>query len=100
MEHMEDAIGHNVDDAKHDNEDVDDQEIREGHDNADERAISHDHEDDFTISDDGGVDVDAGISTIITGQINNELNLYIALQIDYNVDRLAGMDHIEDEIQS
>ena len=34
------------------NEDVDDQEIRKDHDNEDEQAISHDHEDNPTIGDD------------------------------------------------
>ena len=46
------------------NEDVVDQEIREDH---DERVISHDHEDDPTIGNDGDVNVDEGIGTIIGG---------------------------------
>ena len=42
MEHMEDVAGCNEDDVAHDNEDfVDDQEIREDHDNEDKRAISY-----------------------------------------------------------
>ena len=83
MEHMEDAAGHNEDDVEHVNEDVDDQEIREDHDNEDERVISHDHEDGPSIGDDGDVDEDdQGISTIINGQINSEIYLFIALNID------------------
>ena len=103
MEHMEDASCRNEDDVKHANEDVDDQEIREEHDNEDEHAISHDPENDPTIGDDGDVDVDdQGIGTIINGQIDSELNLFIALQIDQmdiEFDGLAGMDLIEDEIE-
>ena len=52
------------------NEDVviDDQEIRDPHDNEDEHAISHDHEDDPIIDDDGDVDEDdRGMGTIING---------------------------------
>ena len=67
MEHMEDVAGHNENDVEHANEDVDDQEIREDHDNEDECAISHDHDYYPTIGDDGDVDVDEGIDTIICG---------------------------------
>ena len=38
---MEDAVGHNEDDVKHANEDVvNDQEMRDDHDNEDEHDIS------------------------------------------------------------
>ena len=103
MEHMEDATGRNEDDVEHSNEDVNDQGIREDRDNEDEHAISHDHEDDPTIGDDGDVDVDDGIDTVFSGQINSELNLFIVLQfdqMDINVNRLVRMDLIEDEIES
>ena len=73
----------------------------DNHDNEDERAISHDREDDPTISNDGDVDVDEGIGTIISGQINGELNSFVALQIDQmdiDIDHLARIDIIEDEI--
>ena len=103
MEHMEDATGHNEDDVNYANQDVDDREIRGDHDNEDECVICHDHEDEPTIGDVGDVDVDEGISTIISGQINSELNLFIALQIyqmDIDVDHLVRMDCIEDEIKS
>ena len=105
MEHMENVASCNEDNMEDANEDVDDQEIREDHDNEDKIAISHDHEDDPTVGDDhGDVDVDdQGIGTIINGQINRELNLFIALQIDQmdiDVDHFARMDLIEDEIES
>ena len=60
MKHMEDVAGCNEDDIKHANEDVvlDDQEIRDPHDNEDEHAISHDHKDDPAIDHDGDVDED------------------------------------------
>ena len=49
MKHMEDAIGYSEDDVEHANEDVDDQEIREDHDNEYMCVIFHD---DPTIGDD------------------------------------------------
>ena len=97
MEHMEDVASRKEDDVEHAN--IDD------HDNEDERAISHDHEDDPTIEDDGDDDEnDHGIGTIINGQnSDSRINLIVALQIDQmdiDVDRLARMDLIEDEIDS
>ena len=97
MEHMEDVASRKEDDVKHANIDDDD--------NEDERAISHDHEDDPTIEDDGDDDLenDHGIGTIINGQnSDSRINLIVALQIDQmdiDVDRLARMDLIEDEIE-
>ena len=96
MEHMEDVASRKEDDVEHAN--VDD------HDNEDEHAISHDHEDDPTIEDDGDDDEnDQGIGTIINGQnSDSRINLIVALQIDQmdiDVDRLARMDLIEDEIE-
>ena len=47
--------------------------------------------------------MDEGLDTVISGQINSELNLFIALQInqmDIDVDHLARMDLIEVEIES
>ena len=48
LEHMEDVAGRNEDDVEHSNENVavHDQEIRDPHDNEDEHAFSHNHEDD------------------------------------------------------
>ena len=97
MEHMEDVASRKEDDVEHAN--IDD------HDNEDERAISHDHEDDPTIEDDGDDDEnDQGIGTIFNGQnSDSRINLIVALQIDQmdiDVDRLARMDLIEDEIES
>ena len=96
MEHMEDVASRKEDDVEQAN--IDD------HDNEDERAISHDHEDDPTIEDDGDDDEnDHGIGTIINGQnSDSRINLIVALQIDQmdiDVDRLARMDLIEDEIE-
>ena len=96
MEHMEDVASRKEDDVEHAN--VDD------HDNEDERAISHDHEDDPTIEDDGDDDEnDHGIDTIINGpNSDSRINLIVTLQIDQmdiDVDRLARMDLIEDEIE-
>ena len=56
--YMENIVGRNEDDVEHAKEDFDDQEIRDDHDNEAEHAISHDHEGDPTIGDDGDVDVD------------------------------------------
>ena len=86
MEHMEDVASRKEDDVEHAN--VDD----------------HDHEDDPTIEDDGDDDEnDQGIGTIINGQnSDSRINLIVALQIDQmdiDVERLARMDLIEDEIE-
>ena len=93
---MEDVASRKEDDVKHANVDY--------HDNENECAISHDHEDDPTIEDDGDDDEnDQGIGTIINGQnSDSRINLIVALQIDQmdiDVDRLARMDLIEDEIE-